>query len=131
MLYEQHPWLAFRACNNWHEVITNTEQHLHINTYKLLNTFNGRSLQNECRSVKNQLCTQASLCYPSYQRRLRTECQFSAIFPDKLDRWRHIWNRRGRLGTRLVKNSSNCLKVKMNSQTFGWYGQLAKATMRS
>ena len=45
--------------------------------------------------------TQASSRYPSYQRRLRTECD-SANFPDKLDRWRHIRNRRGRLGTRLV-----------------------------
>ena len=46
--------------------------------------------------------TQASSRYPSYQRRLGTECdRVLGEFPDKLDRWRHIWNRRGRLGTRL------------------------------
>ena len=37
----------------------------------------------------------------SYQRRLGTECD-SANFPNKLDRWRHIRNRRGQLGTRLL-----------------------------
>ena len=45
--------------------------------------------------------TQASSRYPSYQGRLGTECD-SANFSDKLDRWRHIRNRRGRLGTRLA-----------------------------
>ena len=35
------------------------------------------------------------------KRKLGTECD-SANFPDKLDRWRHIRNRRGRLGTRLL-----------------------------
>ena len=29
-----------------------------------------------------------------------------ANFPDKLDRWRHIRNRRGRLGTRLMRAST-------------------------
>ena len=46
--------------------------------------------------------TQASSRYPSYQRRLGTECdRVRGEFPDKLDRWRHFRNRRGRLGTRL------------------------------
>ena len=35
------------------------------------------------------------------KRKLGTECD-SANFPDKLDRWRHIRNRQGRLGTRLL-----------------------------
>ena len=41
--------------------------------------------------------TQASSRYPSYKRRLGTE-RDRRIF--KLDRWRHIRNHRGRLGTR-------------------------------
>ena len=53
----------------------------------------------------NQPLTKASSRYPSYQRRLGTECEASsANFPDKLDRWRHIRNRRGQLGTRLGSN---------------------------
>ena len=56
----------------------------------------------ESHTGKVQPRTQASSCYPSYQRRLRTECD-SANFPDKLDRWRRIQNRRGRLGMRLGK----------------------------
>ena len=44
--------------------------------------------------------TQARSLYPCYQRRLATEWD-SANFPDKLDRWRHIRNCRGRLWTRL------------------------------
>ena len=35
------------------------------------------------------------------KRKLGTKCD-SANFPDKLDRWRHIRNRQGRLGTRLL-----------------------------
>ena len=53
------------------------------------------------KEVLPQPCIHARSRYPSYQRRLGTECG-SANFPDKLDRWHHIRSRRGRLGTRLV-----------------------------
>ena len=53
--------------------------------------------------------TQASSRYPSYQRRLGTECVF-----DKLDRWRHIRNRRRRLGTRLGKC---CIRLHTTANT--------------
>ena len=42
------------------------------------------------------------------KRKLGTECD-SANFPDKLDRWRHIRNRQGRLGTRLLGPQTPCL----------------------
>ena len=48
---------------------------------------------NSRESFLSQPRTQASSRYPNYQRRLET---------DKLDRWRHIRNRRGRLGKRLL-----------------------------
>ena len=53
--------------------------------------------------------TQASSRYPSYKRRLETEC-----VSDKLDRWRHIRNRRRRLGTRLGKC---CIRLHTTANT--------------
>ena len=62
-------------------------------------TTNGTVHSDRCFLVYGSLQPRTQACsrYPSDQRRLRTE----ANFPDKLDRWRHIRTRRGRLGTRL------------------------------
>ena len=48
----------------------------------------------------------------------------SANFPDKLDRWRHIRNRRGRLGTRLDHSyfEKGCRKKVHNPERYcGWF----------
>ena len=76
-------------------------------------TTNGTVHSDRCFLVYGSLQPRTQACsrYPSDQRRLGTE----ANFPDKLDRWRHIRNRRGRLGTRLgilsiihATNKQNC-----------------------